>query len=429
MRSLIRSIFNAGLLAGLAVLGGCDFKVTNPGPVPSEFLDTRATAAGIVNGAGRDLSDALNWIAYTGGAISREIFPAGSTGSFGISAQQQVGKLLDDDTNNYWQLGQRSRFEAEDGANHLKTSLGANFAKDTLAAKILIWAGYANRLLGENMCDAVINGGAKQPYTVYLTRADSEFTDALAIATAANVSKFINVAHAARAAVRLDLGKVPEALADANTITDNFVYAMPYFTIDQDQYNRIFWATANQPYRAHTVWNTVYDQYYTDTKDPRVPWATDPNQSVGDAAVLSLGRVTWHKEMKFAKQDAAINLSTGWEMRLIEAEAALGANDLTSAMTLINKHRVALGLQPWTASTIADGWTALRRERGIELWLEGRRLNDLRRWKASNAPGTISPLEQPGTGTNGAPSYLTQQDLCFPIPTSEKQNNPNLAGT
>jgi hypothetical protein len=412
----------------LGTLAACDFKVTNPGPVPSENLESRSTAAGIVNGAGRDLSDALNWIAYTGSAISREIFPAGSTGSFGISAQQQIGKLLDDDTNNYWQLAQRARFEAEDGANHLKTSLGTNFANDTLGAKILIWASYANRLLGENMCDAVINGGGKLAYTVYLTRADSELTEALAIATTTNVTKFINAARAARAAVRLDLGKVPEAVADANSIADGFVFAMPYFVTDQDQYNRIFWATANQPYRAHTVWNTVNDQYYTDTKDPRVPWASDPTQPVGDAAVLSLGRVTWRKEMKFAKQDAAIDLSSGWEMRLIEAEAALLGNDLTTAMTLINKHRIALGLQPWTATTIADGWTALRRERGIELWLEGRRLNDLRRWKASNAPGTMSPLEQIGTGTNGAPSYLTQQDLCFPIPTSEKQNNPNLGG-
>ena len=426
MRTLIRSCLGA---VALGLVAGCDFKVTNPGPVPSQNLDSRATAAGIVNGAGRDLSDALNWIAYTGGAVSREIFPAGSTGSFGISAQQQVGKLLDDDTNNYWQLAQRARFEAEDGANHLKGSLGAGFATDTLGAKILVWAGYANRLLGENMCDAVINGGAKQAYTVYLTRADSELTDALTIATAANSTKFINIAHAARAAVRLDLGKIPEALADAATIADNFVFAMPYFTTDQDQYNRIFWSTANQPYRAHTVWNTVNDQYYTDTKDPRVPWASDPNQAVGDAAVLSLGRVTWHKEMKFAKQDAAINLSTGWEMRLIEAEAKLVGNDIAGAMTLINKHRVALGLQPWTATTPDEGWTALRRERGIELWLEGRRLNDLRRWKAANAPGTMSPLEQPGTGANGAPSYLTQQDLCFPIPTSEKQNNPNLAGS
>ena len=79
------------------------------------------------------------------------------------------------------------------------------------------------------------------------------------------------------------------AASDANAIADNFVYAMPYFTTDQDQYNRIFWSTANQPYRAHTVWNTVNEQYYTDTKDPRVPWASDPTQPVGDAAVLSLG--------------------------------------------------------------------------------------------------------------------------------------------
>ena len=424
MPSLIRYSMAA---ATLAILAACDFKVTNPGPVPAENLQKRETAAGVVNGAGRDLSDALNWLAYTGGAITREIFPAGSTGSFGISAQQQVGKLLDDDTNNYWQLAQRARYEAESGADVLKTTLATGFAKDTLAAKILLWAGYTNRLLGENMCDAVINGGSKQAYTVYLTRADSELTEALAIATSAGVSKFSNAALAARAAVRMDLGRYADAVTDASTIADNFVFAMPYFTTDQDQYNRIFWATANQPYRAHTVWNTVNDQYYTDTKDPRVPWASDPNQAVGDAAVLSLGRVTWHKEMKFAKQDAAINLSSGWEMRLIEAEAKLVGNDVPGAMTLINKHRVALGLQPWAATTLDEGWTALRRERGIELWLEGRRLNDLRRWKA--APGTMSPLEQPGTGTSGAPSYLTQQDLCFPIPTSEKQNNPNLAGS
>ena len=202
-----------GLFVALGALAACDFKVTNPGPVPAENLDSRSTAAGIVNGAGRDLSDALNWIAYTGGAIAREIFPAGSTGSFGISAQQQVGKLLDDDTNNYWQLAQRARFEAEDGANHLKVSLGANFATDTLGAKILLWSAYANRLLGENMCDAVINGSGKLAYTVYLTRSDSELTEALAIATAANATKFVNAARSARAAVRLDLGRVPEAVA------------------------------------------------------------------------------------------------------------------------------------------------------------------------------------------------------------------------
>src|SRR4051812_50147179 len=109
MRSLIRYSMAA---ATLAILAACDFKVTNPGPVPAENLQKRETAAGVVNGAGRDLSDALNWLAYTGGAIPREIFPARSPGSFGISAPQQGGKLLDDDTKTYLQPPPRPRPEA-----------------------------------------------------------------------------------------------------------------------------------------------------------------------------------------------------------------------------------------------------------------------------------------------------------------------------
>ena len=169
MRAYMRTSLVVAAVGSLGAVAACHmFDVSNPGPVLSDFLTDPKAAPAIVNGAGRDLSDALNWIAYTGGAITREVFPAGSTGSFGISAQQQVGKLLDDDTNEYWQRAQRARFEAEDGADKLKQSLGANFAKDTLAAKILLWAAYANRLLGENMCDAVINGGPKlASYTVY----------------------------------------------------------------------------------------------------------------------------------------------------------------------------------------------------------------------------------------------------------------------
>jgi hypothetical protein len=427
-RAYIKAFAAAGTLVALGSLAGCDFKVTNPGPVQSAFLDDPNAAVAIVNGAGRDLSDALNWIAYTSASPSREIFPAGSTGSFGITPFEQVGRLTDDESNTHWNLAQRARYEAEDGATKLKVSL-KDYSSNKNVAQILVWAGYAERLLGENMCQAVINGSAAMPYTAFLDSAEVRFTAALAVATAAHDSKDSTAALAGRAAVRVDKGDWAGAIADAAGISDGFVYTMPYYTTDQDQYNRIYWATANQPYRAHTVWNTVYDAYYTNTKDPRVSWSSDPKTTVGDAAVLSIGQVPWHFETKYAKKDAGINLSSGWEMRLIEAEKKLLDGDLTNAMPLINKHRIALGLQPWSATTIDDGWTALKRERGIELWLEGRRMNDLRRWKAGNTPGTLDPLEMPGTGTNGQPSYLTQQDLCFPIPLSEKQTNPNLSGS
>jgi hypothetical protein len=117
-------------------------------------------------------------------------------------------------------------------------------------------------------------------------------------------------------------------------------------------------------------------------------------------------------------------------MRLIEAEAALVANDLAGAMTLINGVRTSkistttgVALEPWTAATIDEGWTALRRERGIELWIEGRRLNDLRRWKALSRPGTLHPLEDP----SNPDTYLNPgQTLCIPISQAEINTNPNF---
>ena len=81
-----------GLALGmLFAVAACDTTVTNPGPISSEFLNVPAAQAAITNGAGRGLSDALNYIAYTGAAISREVHPSGSTGSFGITPFQQEG--------------------------------------------------------------------------------------------------------------------------------------------------------------------------------------------------------------------------------------------------------------------------------------------------------------------------------------------------
>ncbi len=419
----IRRARCGAVILPLSVLAACSFDVSNPGPVQAKFLADTAANTAIVNGAGRDLSDALNWIAYTGAAVSREIFPAGSTGSYGITVLQQIGRLTVDESDTYWQLAQRARWEAENGTISIKANLGATAAASSKAVgQALLWAGYANRLLAENMCDAVIDGGPKVAYTVYLTRADSEFTEAMAVATAAGDAKTAQAALAARASVRADLGNWTGAVADAHAFADNFVYQMPYYITDANQYNRIYWATANSPYRAHTVWNTFYQSYYTQTKDPRVAWAQDPKNPNGDGAVLQLGKVPWYFETKFARKDAAINLSSGWEMRLIEAESKLVNGDVAGAMPLINKHRVALGLAPWTAATANDGWTALKRERGIELWLEGRRLGDLRRWKDASRPGDLSAYEVPGTT-----SYLDAgQNLCFPIPLSETQTNPNL---
>ncbi len=160
------------------------------------------------------------------------------------------------------------------------------------------------------------------------------------------------------------------------------------------------------------MWNTYYENYRKQTRDPRVPFDSSLTVTLGDAAVGALGRVRWYFQTKYPAQTSKINLSSGWEMRLIEAEAKLVANDVAGAMTLINGRRIALALAPWTAVDATEAWTALKRERGIELWMEARRLGDFRRWAALNRPGVSDDM--------------TGRALCFVIPLSEKETNPNL---
>jgi hypothetical protein len=405
----------------------CDTKVLNPGPVTDDFLDRSEAHQALANGAKVLLADGLAFVAYTTGAVTREIFPAGSTSAFGISARQQTGRLEYDDehVNGPWTSHQRARNVAELGFARFEEHPDVDISTYRPAAEAALWAGYANRVLGEAWCDAVIDGGPKEPHTVFLQRAEQWFSRAMELGVSANLPTVATAARAGRASVRANLGNWDGAVADAQGIADEFVFNMEYTTTERDQYNRVYFASANRPYRAHTVWNTFYEQYYTETEDPRTPWGLNANVPRGDAAlgILDGQRALWYFQLKHSEEDSPIRLSSGWEMRLTEAEALLRSGNWQGALPLINKRRVELGLQAWPATTLEEAWTVYKRERGIELWLEGRRLGDLRRWKETNAPGTLHPLETAGDPS----SYLrADQTLCYPIPQAEYETNPNL---
>ena len=416
MTITLRAASRTACIAALALVGGCDLKVTNPGPIQATFLDNAAALTAITNGAGRDLGEALNFTSYTGAAVTKELLPSGSTAAFGISVRQQVGILANDDGDDWWNQAQRARWTAESGVTRIKTVLGTAASTNATLAQALIWVGYANRHLAENFCDGIIDGGPKQPYTIYLERAEAAFTEAITVANAASNTALRDAATAGRASVRLLRNNLPGAVADAGTIANTFAYRMPYYVNTVAQYNRVNWASANQPYRAHTVWGTYYENYRRTSRDPRVPYDSSLTVRNGDAAVTSLGGlVRWYFQTKYPDRATSINLATGWEMRLIEAEALLVAGDIPGAMTKLNARRIALSLTPWPATTATEAWVALKRERGIELWLEARRLGDQRRWAALNRPGESDDM--------------TGRSLCFPIPRSEIETNPNLIGS
>jgi len=437
-KSIMRDVIRACGCALLAVAAAsCGTEVTNPGPVQDEDLEESTAAAAMVNGAGRALSAGINWIGYTGAAVTREIHPAGSTGSFGITNRWQNGELNADDVdlNDHWQQASRARWIAEETVRRLITAgppeggVQTPAQYNTLLMQAYVYAGYANRVLGENMCEAVIDGGPIEPNAVFFTRAEAAFTAALAVTggTPATVAILTPAATAGRAAARVHLGNWAGAVTDAATIPIGFVYNLPYFSLGEDaQRNRIAYASANTPYRAHTQWSTWHLDYIAATPDPRVPINLTSTLN-GDAAIDCCGVVPFRPQLKHATSAAPIRLASGREMLLIQAEDRLRQTpaDVVGAMAFINQVRTHAGTATVTAATETEAWRLLKRERGIELWLEARRLGDFRRWAAASTPGALDPLESVGPSpTTG--SHLSRQDLCFPVSRSERETNPNI---
>ena len=395
-------------MVALAGIAACDTTVTNPGPVSDDQLDEEVALPAVVNGMARSLIRALNYIAYTGAAASHEIVASNTGALFAITPRQGQG-ILDpaiDESNDHWVYAQQARWIAEDGVRRIRATLGDRFAGSALAAQALVNVGYANRLLGENMCVGVIDNGPAQSRMIYFDRADLAFTEAIEVAQRAGDAQLGLAARAGRAAVRVWRGDWLGAIGDASLVPRSFVYQAHYTTVELDQYNRIYWANANQPYRNHSVIGTFYETYYQSVADPRTPWKKDP------AIPNGASNVPWYFQTKFTGRDSPINLSTGREMILIIAEALLQGGDWQGSLLQINLLRSSSGMAPWTASGVGETWTVLRRERGIELWLEGRRLGDLFRWNAAGRPGD-------------APDTIGRHS-CFPIGQTELTSNPNL---
>jgi hypothetical protein len=418
-RGYRRAVAVVGSVLIALVPAACDFTVTNPGPVQADNLNDPGAFPSIIGGIQRAMIEGINYTALHGAAVTRELFPTGQTGQFGIEAFNSVGHLNDDQQGTPWSGSQQARWLAESAVARFQEILGADASSSKYVAEANLWAGYANRLLGENMCEAVIDGGPAMNHTEYLNRAKEQFSQAISVAQTAGEGTLGTAAYAGRAAVNVQLGDWASAAADAANVPTDFVFQLRFYNIGDDyQQNRIAWASMNQPYKAHSQWNTWYADYHDASGDARVAYTR--TDDVGTGALECCGVIDWWPQAKYDRA-SPMDLSTGSEMRLVEAEALLRDNQMGAAVDKINEVRAAAGVAPIEPASTEAAWTLLKRERGIDLWLEGRRLGDLRRWDDDSTPGALDAKEMVG-----AASHLQVQDLCFPISKTERDRNPNI---
>lgn len=431
-------LYSKLVIAAVFGLASCDLKVSNPGPVEDAFLSVEAAHNAVAYGAMRAFNSALAGdggnLAMCGGVIAREWFPAGQTGSFACSVQEfrnQLVALGIGENSGTFDRAQLPRWLAEQGVVRIKAGRGARFTEYPLAAPLLLYVGYANRQLGEHVCKTVIDGGPEQPFTIHFERAEAAFTEALAIANSQNNAQFRNAALAGRASVRIWRNNWAGAAADAALVPKDFVYATPYNIVAQTQSNSLAIATTDQVRRNFSQWSTFYGENFDQYKDPRTPYRKFPDTpfrvglgslpDLGDGRG-ALGAVQYWQQRKHIREDGPIDLSTGRESMLIVAESRLRAGDFQGAMAIVNEIRAAVGVTAKQAANSDEAWTAVKLEKLIELWLEGRAVGERRRW-FGDGPDAAAPGPLPASLRM---DDRIGKDRCWPISQQEIETNPNF---
>jgi hypothetical protein len=398
-------------LASLAAAGviGCHgfLDVKNPGPIEDASLYSPDAVPALVIGMSADLSDILSFIVRIDGIASDEMGHGGSYTPEGLWVR---GIIRPEDVNDYWARMQRVRYEAESGVDRMKAITGFSYDTDVNAARANLIGGFANRLLGESVCQAVINDGPLQSDTTYFQRAEAEFSEAIRIASAANnASSILTAAYGGRASVRAWQGNWADAVSDAAKVPASFVYNAIYSTNSTRENNSLVQETYVR--REFSLYNTMWAQVF---KDPRVPWDTIKTSS-GAIQTGQDGKTKYFRQAKYTSLGSAIPLVKGTEMLMLRAEDALRNGDIPTAFTFINQQRAVYNMSALTPpADLATAWQTLEFERGAVVWLEARRLWDLRRW-----------FVDPGPAHN---DFLQGRDKSIPVSLAEYQTNTNLLG-
>lgn len=276
-----------------------------------------------------------------------------------------------------------------------------------LIAQAAAHAGYSLLLLGEGSCTAAIDGGPELSRDEIFALAEDRFGKAL---TSTNAD-ILNMARVGRARARLNRKNYAGARADAAPVPAAFVRNANYSAATFRRENLV----NTQMYRG--LFSSVDPSF----RDLTVGGQPDTRVPVVNAGVVGHDRVTtiW-RTTKYPTSATPIPIASGDEAILIVAEADLETGNVTGAVNGINALRAKANLPLYGGGTQAEVRAQLIDERRRELFLEGQRLNDIIRFSIPQSPAAGTPFPVKG-GIYG-------NQICFPLPDLERNNNPTLSG-
>jgi starch-binding outer membrane protein, SusD/RagB family len=412
---ILRTFALRTMAAGALLTAGCSewLTVADPTVIDVGSLDPVADAGLLASSAQQNFAVAYGWLImysgwFTGESDVAETFPTRNEfGRRDIVAQN--GSLNAD----VWVPLSRAA-----SASALVIGLDLPTPESNINyARSHLWYGYSMVLMAEQFCEGTVRGGAPLTTAAMLDTAITAFGRAISIGNAAGGTAGTQIANTAlvgRARAHLQAGNKTAALADANAVPAGFVFNMPY--VDD---------LGNRTRLGNRIWQFIADRgsqavapiWRVD--DPRVPQRVAPgNLSPQDAFYASDRGVPYVIQDKYPAFSSPIRVASKIEADYIAAEATGTA----AMLALIQARRAANGQSAYTGGT---GDAAVLQEfftqRGLEFYLEGKRLGDFRR-----AGAAVIGMPEPGS-TYWKPGFApVGNQSCYPLPIQETDNNTNF---
>lgn len=421
-----RSVTGVLLLAASVLMGGCDaldslLEVEAPSRVIAQDMENPAAAGLLAASVGNEFRCAFTHYVNVSGLVGWELRSAQNGGtqvfydgrswtSGGYGSGSYAGADCEGGSAALYVTLSRSRWFADEVLRRLDEWGEAEVPEKTeLEAQVAAWAGYSYLLMGESMCSVAFDGGPEQSTEDALQLAIDRFEQAMAAAQASGQTDFLNLARVGAGRALLNLGRVDEAGAAVSSVPEDFQFDLQYSALNNATHNRQY--RSNRRDENTSIGELYLDMRFAGDPDPRVP-VTDEGRTVA-----GYGVPLWTTS-KYESLDDPVRLA-GWpEAALIRAEAAVADDRLGDAVDLINELHDRAGLTDFISSDPDEIMDQIVYERRAELFLESHHLMDMKRYELPLYPAAGEPF--PFGGVYG-------DQMCFPLPDTERFNNPNLS--
>jgi hypothetical protein len=416
-----RSGYVAVMLSALALAACRDaLTVANPKVIDEGQLNDPVLANVLLNTAVGAVNATYSELSWFSSIITDEALNATNDYRSG-ELSQRIVELAQGNVGPY-PLLQFTRATADTAAGRLR-AMSTKPVGDLKLARALAYAGFGYVYLAEFTCEAPLQGGPMVKNDSLQRIALSRFREAIADATGGSPSivadSILALARVGAARASLNLGDKAGAIAYASAVPAGFVIYADYIVSGNVNLQNTLWARVNGQNKQLGVHPLMQG-----LNDPRLPYVS---KAVLGHNQLTLLNVPYSPRsfstFKYAdtasiQQNSSIDIASGLEARYIRAEAE---GPTATTIALVNERRAYGKEAPLDPS--ADVMATLREEKRRDFFLSGRRLGDLRRYKAQGV-GDFFPSGPHPTKEWG----LYGSAYCYIVTQDEVNANPNLVG-